>query len=147
MIELVERVRVRAPVERAWTALTDWAGQGRWMFATTVRLASGDGVSVGSRLIAFTGWGPFAFSDPMEITDWDPPRRCEVTHTGDVVRGTGVFEVVACTDGRSECVWTERLHLPFGVVGKAGWLVAEPLFRAGVRLSLRRFASHVEGGT
>jgi hypothetical protein len=34
--------------------------------------------------------GPAGFTDTMKITEWDPPRRCVVRHTGRAVRGTGV---------------------------------------------------------
>lgn len=140
MTEIVERVRVRAPVERTWATLTDWTRQGEWMLATSVRVSAGDGAGEGSRLVAITGAGPLAFADPMEITGWEPPRRCEVQHTGTLVRGIGVFEVRPRGTAESELVWTERLELPFGMLGRAGWLLTGPAFRAGLRYSLRRFA-------
>ncbi|MQA10453.1 MAG: SRPBCC family protein [Pseudonocardiaceae bacterium] len=145
MIELVERVRVAAPAERTWQELTDWASQGEWMLATDVRVCAGDGASEGSRIAAFTGFGPLAVTDTMEITEWRPPARCAVAHIGDVVRGVGVFEVHQLAAGDSECVWTERLELPFGMFGRAGWLAVGPMFRGGLRLSLHRFAARVAG--
>jgi hypothetical protein len=76
----------------------------------------------------------------MLITRWDPPTRVDVRHTGRVVRGSGVFEVrprgAGCT-----FAWTERLDLPLGALGRAGWPLIRPAMRAGVRLSLRRFAA------
>ncbi|MQA25914.1 MAG: SRPBCC family protein [Micromonosporaceae bacterium] len=135
---------VAAPAERTWRVLSDWPGQSEWMLGTQVRLTRGDGRSVGSRLVARTGWGPLAFTDPMEITRWEPPRRCDVRHTGRLVRGVGIFTVVPRGDARSTVVWTERLELPFGVVGRLGWPLARPAFEAGVRLSLRQLAHHCE---
>ena len=47
----------------------------------------------------FTGVGPVGFTDPMEVVEWDPPRRCVVAHLGRVVRGDGVFEVTELGPG------------------------------------------------
>jgi hypothetical protein len=61
-----------------------------------------------------------------------------------VVRGTGAFEVFALPHGRSRFVWTERLDLPLGWVGRAGWALVRRPFRAGVQLAMRKFARLVE---
>ena len=89
---------VAVPAERAWQVLTDWERQGDWIPATRVR--STDGHQVGGRIEAWTGLGPVGFLDVMTITAWDPPRRCEVLHTGRVVRGPGVFAVDPLTGNR-----------------------------------------------
>ena len=60
----------------------------------------------------------------MVITEWDPPRRVVVQHTGRIVRGPGIFEIEPRGDGVL-FAWTERLHLPFGLLGEIGWL-ADP---------------------
>ncbi|MGQ0841456.1 SRPBCC family protein [Actinokineospora sp.] len=144
MIEVTERVDIAAPAETTWAAITDWARQGEWMLGTTVRVTAGDGRAVGSRLAAFTGAARIGFTDTMEITAWAPPHRCEVLHTGRLVRGTGLFEVVPRGE-RSTFVWHERLDLPLGAVGALGWRVVGPGFRYGVRRSLRKFAEFAEG--
>lgn len=139
--ELELTVEVDASPERAWRAVTDWPNQGRWMLGTTVVVTGGDGRSVGSTLSARTGYGAYGFVDTMEITDWDPDgHRCVVLHTGRLVRGGGEFSVTALPGGRSTVHWVERLDLPFGVLGRAGWPLVRPAFVAGVRLSLRRLA-------
>jgi hypothetical protein len=131
-------VEVDAPVERTWAAATDWDRQGEWVLGTTVR-AEGEGL--GAQLAAFTGVGRLGFVDTMTVTTWDPPRRCAVLHTGRVVRGTGDFAVRPLGGGRSAFDWREDLDLPMGALGRAGWPLARPLFVAGLRRSLRRFAS------
>jgi uncharacterized protein YndB with AHSA1/START domain len=134
-------VDVPAPPERTWLAVTDWARQGEWMLGTTVRVTGGDGRSVGSTLAARTGYGPVGFLDTMEITEWDPVRRrAVVAHTGRVVRGDGEFAVTPRAGGGSVMHWTERLELPFGVLGQLGWPLLRPVFAAGVQWSLHRLA-------
>jgi hypothetical protein len=112
------------------------------MLGTQVR----GGHGLGATLVARTGIGPAAFTDTMVITEWDPPRRCVVRHTGRVVRGAGVFEVRPAGAGGSEFRWTELLDLPLGVLGRLGWLVVRPLAQRGMDLSLRRFARFVPPG-
>ncbi|HMA46775.1 MAG TPA: SRPBCC family protein [Frankiaceae bacterium] len=141
MAELVLTVDVDAPPATVFAAATDWAGQGEWMLGTRVRPTHRGGVGVGGRVTAFTGAGRLGFLDPMEITVWEPPRRCLVRHLGGVVRGAGAFEVEELPDGRSRFVWSEWLELPLGVLGQLGWLLVRPAAVAGVRRSLRRFAA------
>jgi len=138
--ELVLRVEVDAPAERTWAAATDWAHQHEWMMGTRVRPTAQGGQGVGGGLEAFTGVGRIGFLDTMVITDWDPPRRCLVRHTGRVVRGTAAFEVQPLSAERSRFVWSEWLDLPLGRVGQLGWRVVRPAFAWAVRRSLRTFA-------
>lgn len=133
-------VVVEAPVEQTWAAATDWDRQGEWVLGTQVRGTARGGIGVGGGIEAFTGVGRLGFLDTMEITAWEPPYRCAVLHTGRVVRGTGVFEVRGLGEGRSVFVWSELLELPLGAVGRFGWPLARPLFLAGIRRSLDRFA-------
>jgi hypothetical protein len=77
--------------------------------------------------------------DTMVVTEWDPPRRAVVQHTGRIIRGPGTFEVTPQGAG-SLVTWTEQLWLPFGLLGQAGWPLVKPAAVAGVRLSLKRFA-------
>lgn len=147
MPELTEAVDVDAAPERVWAALVDWARQGEWMLATDVRPVGGDAQGVGGRLAATTGvrlgGRRRGVLDRMEITRWEPPRLVEVRHTGRVVRGGGVFEVRP-RGGHATFVWTELLDLPLGPLGRLGWPLVRPLMRAGVRLSLRRFAAFAQ---
>jgi Polyketide cyclase / dehydrase and lipid transport len=144
MPELTETVPVDAPPERVWAALTDWARQGEWMLATDVRPEIGPARGVGGRLRAVTGLRlpggrRIGVLDTMEISRWERPARVDVRHTGRVVRGSGIFEIRPRGAG-STFAWTEQVDLPLGVLGRAVWPLAEPVVRAGIRLSLRRFA-------
>lgn len=139
---LVLSVDVNADAARTWAAAVDWDNQSAWMLGTTVRATARDGVGVDGEIEAITGWGRFGVKDTMRITGWDPPRVCDVVHTGRVVRGTGRF-AVEDRGATSTFHWREDLDLPLGVLGRVGWLVVRPLFRFGVQLSLNRFAKWV----
>jgi carbon monoxide dehydrogenase subunit G len=134
-VTITSRILLPVPPERAWRAVVDWPRQGRWMLATRVHGGHGPGAQVAAR----TGIGPVRFTDTMVITHWEPPHRCVVEHTGRVVRGAGVFEVVPAGAG-SEFRWTERLELPFAAAGRWAWRGIRPLAQRGMDLSLRRFA-------
>lgn len=139
-VEITSRVLVPAEPDALWRLAMDWPRQGAWMLATQV---SG-GQGVGATVTARTGVGPVAFTDTMVITEWYPPHRCVVRHTGHVVRGTGVFEVVS-RGTMSEFSWTERLRLPSRVPGRlAQWLAGGP-GRWVMDASLRRFRRLVAG--
>ena len=137
-------VVVDAPPQAVWEAVTDWPRQSEWMLGTTVRSTELGGVGVGGGLEAFTGVGRAGFLDTMIITEWDPPWKCVVRHTGQVVKGLGIFEVLALPGGRSRFVWAEELDLPLGVLGRIGWPVVRPGFAWGVRRSLQKLARDVE---
>ncbi|TMR07267.1 SRPBCC family protein [Actinomadura soli] len=125
-----------APAERVFDVLTDWPRHAEWMPFTSAE----GGRKIGDELRAFTGVGPVGFLDTMVITDWRPGRRVAVRHTGRVVRGEAWFKVVPEGAG-SRVVWAERVDLPLGPLGRAGWLVAGPVVKAFMRLGLRRLAA------
>lgn len=138
--EITGRIPVAAPAEQLWDVVTDWERQDRWIPATVVRIVSGDGRSVGSKVLAFTGFADIGFVDSMEIVEWDPPRRCVVWHTGRLVRGSGVFAVEPDGD-TSTFVWSERLHPPFGPLGRIGLAALRPMVRLGQRRVGRALAA------
>jgi uncharacterized protein YndB with AHSA1/START domain len=144
MPDVRAEVMIAAPAERVWSVLMDWPRQAEWILGTRVRVATGDGASVGSTLEAWTGVGPLGFLDTMTITAWDPPRRCDVVHTGRVVRGTGSFIVQPVPGGRTRFLWREDLEIPLGAAGHAGWTLIRPATEFGIRRSLNRLAALVE---
>lgn len=137
------QVRVDVAPEAVFAAVTDWERQSDWMVGTQVHVTAGDGRGVGSRLVAVTGVGGVGFLDPMVITRWEPPHHCEVRHVGKLVRGTGLIHVLP-GPGEEHCVlrWVERLDVPFGGVGKLGWMMIRPAFTWGLRQSLDRFCRY-----
>lgn len=130
-----------APADRVFAVLSDWPRHADWMPFTRAE----GGAKVGDGLRAWTGVGPIGFLDTMVITDWRPGRRVAVRHTGRVVRGEAWFEVVPEGTG-CRVVWAERVDLPLGPLGRAGWLAAGPVVKAFMRLGLRRLAALSEVG-
>ncbi|TDD65821.1 SRPBCC family protein [Actinomadura darangshiensis] len=124
-----------APPERVFAVLTDWPRHAEWMPFT--RAEGGD--KPGDELRAWTGIGPVGFTDTMVITDWRDGRRVAVRHTGRVVRGEAFFKVVPEGSG-SRVIWAERIDLPLGAFGRAGWLVAGPVVKMFLGIGLRRLA-------
>lgn len=138
---VVLSVDVDAAPDAVFAAATDWPGHRHWMLGTTAEATKGDGASVGSSLRAVTGIAGLGAVDTMDIVEWVPGVHCRVVHTGSVVQGTAMFAVAPRPDGTSVFVWSEQLELPFGIVGALGWTLGAPLFRLGLRYSLRRFAA------
>ena len=125
-----------SPPDRLWELAVDWSRQHEWIWATRVHGGHGAGATV----VGWTGIGPVGFTDTMVITQWDPPRRGTVTHTGKIVRGSGIFEVLPRGD-RAEFRWTERIEIPLPrPLGRLAAVVAGPVARIALGLSLRRFA-------
>lgn len=144
------RVRVAAPATVVWDYVTDWPRQGEWIPFTRVEAVppGGRADAVGERIRAWTGVGPFGFWDTMTITSWqvDAPvsARCEVLHTGRVVRGEGEFAVVGEGPGHCVFTWWERLDIPAGPLGALVWRLTGWSMRRGVDLALRRMARRAE---
>lgn len=135
-IEIAARVTVPAGPEEVWRAAMDWSRQREWIWAT--RVTGGQGV--GATVTGWTGIGPVGFTDTMVITEWDPPRRCVVQHTGRVVRGGGVFEIIG-NGSPCEFRWIEDIELPRpAALGRLAGLLIQPAAQWGLRASLRRFA-------
>ncbi len=137
-------VTVAADTDSVWNLVVDWGRQHEWILATHAEGGHGLGATVTGR----TALGPVGFTDQMVITEWEPPRRCTVTHVGKLVRGSGEFEVLPHAAGgwrvrrAAELRWTERVELPLprGLGRLVGAWVIGPVARLGLGWSLRRFA-------
>ena len=119
-----------------WDSIADWTSQGEWMLATRVDVID-DRAGVGTKIAAFTGVfpqrGSFGIWDLMEVTQWQPPHRCDVIHYGRWLKGTGFFELAAISPDQTRFTWSEELTGALATLIKPGLAI-------GVWLSLRRFA-------
>ncbi len=141
-VHLEERVAIAAPPEAVFEAVSDWEAQSGWVAFTTVDVEPG-GHRAGERLTAVTRLAGIGFTDPMEVTRWEPPRRVDVRHLGRVVRGTGTFTVEPAPGG-AWLVWAEDLDLPLGTAGRLGFAAVRPAFALLLSRSLRKLARQVE---
>ncbi|MGH3316142.1 MAG: SRPBCC family protein [Nocardioidaceae bacterium] len=138
-----ESVDIDASRGRVWDHVVDWPGQSEWIPATRVRGVTGS-TGIGTQIEAFTGVGPFGLVDTMTVTAWDPPHRCEVLHTGRVLRGEAGFVVTPRGDDGARLEWWERFDLPAGPVGRLAWPAARPVVLLGLRRALQTLRRRVE---
>jgi uncharacterized protein YndB with AHSA1/START domain len=140
-VEVKAEAIVNASAGQVFEVLTDWGRHAEWMPFTRAE----GGHEVGATLEGWTGIGRLGFLDTMVITEWRPARRVAVRHTGRLVRGVAWFEMAPLPGGGSTIVWAERLDLPLGPLGTAGWVLAGPLLRGVMNVGLRRLARLVAG--
>lgn len=143
-------IDVAVPAAELWAYVTDWTRQGEWVPHTRVeRVDPADpATSVGGRIRAWSGLGPVGFWDYMIVTSWevspDGGGRCEVLHTGAVVRGEGEFVVVATGPSSSRFLWSEMAVVPFGRLGALGWRLARPVVERLIDRGLRTLRTRIE---
>ena len=123
-------------VERAWELLGRWEDQARWMKdADSVRVVTAQRDGVGTRIAVKTRvLNVPLFTEQLEVTVWDPPRRLVMAHRS-FVRGVGtwVFEPV---EGGARFTWTEDLSLPVPLLGELALRVYRPFMRHLMRGAL-----------
>ena len=141
--QLTVRIKIDAPELEVFKRVTNWEDQTKWVYLTKVRGVGDDSHKLGGKLEAFTGIGKIGFLDTMTLTKWEDNKLCEVTHTGNVVKGRGLFEVLTI-DSATYFTWTEYVELPFGFIGRIGWIIVKPIARLGLWISLKRLKKFIE---
>lgn len=136
------RIKINAPIDKVWAAIADWESQGDWMLQTRVWVTSDIRSGVGTSISALTGplvksGFKFGLLDKMVVTNWLPPRLCEVDHVGKIIKGTGKFELSDISSGEEIATnfdWSETIKAPKVLI----YLIYLPTY-LGVRISLLRF--------
>jgi len=139
---LAIRVNCEAPMEKVWARIADWSSQGEWMLATRVWVTSEISEGVGTSIAAFTGpahriyprFSSLGLLDTMTVTTWQPPTRCDVIHTGKILKGTGTFQIESTGSHSSTFYWSETID-----IHRVLFLIGAPFIWLGVRISLARF--------
>jgi carbon monoxide dehydrogenase subunit G len=127
------RVRVEeflpCPPEEAWAILLAWERQADWMLdADRVEVVGERREGVGVRLSVRTRiLGLAAFTEPMEVVGWDPPRRLELRHGG-IVAGGGTWSLDRELGG-TRFAWVEDVRLRVPLVGELAARVYAPILR------------------
>jgi len=106
-------VVVDAPIERTWDVLADIPRQPEWMAdMKAVRMSTPEPTRAGSRGEAVVRILGIAVEDPVEVVEFDPPRRFAVRHEG-TFKGGGVMDLEPGADGTTTIVrWAETLIAP-----------------------------------
>jgi carbon monoxide dehydrogenase subunit G len=136
-------ITVPVPPEQLWSVLTDWEDQAAWMAdADRVEVVSRDRDGVGVRLRVRTRlFGIPAFTEPMEIVGWDPPRRVAIRHGGPVA-GTGTWDLEPVADG-TRFTWTEEVTLGVPLVGELAARCYAPVLSRLIGRSMRGVAARL----
>ena len=151
-LQLQVSVEAAADPATAWSELTDWAGQSRWIPFTTVQIVSQHEQGLGVRAAALSGFQlgrvPVGLLDNFVVTGWTPPAgggagELEVLHLGPYFTGEGAFRVEGVA-GRTKITATEVFSLPGGAPVEAVVGLALPVMRRGFLASLQGLKKIVE---
>ena len=126
----IERsIDLPCPPAEAWAVLTRWERQVDWMLdADEIVVRSQQRSGVGVRLDVRTRLFQIpAFTEPMEVTAWDPPRALAIDHGG-LVRGRGSW-ILAPVRGGTRFTWTEEVALRVPVLGGLAAAIYAPVMR------------------
>ena len=137
-------VLLPAPPDRAWAFALRWEEQPRWMRdAVWVRVVTPEPEGVGARIeVRNRVLGVSMFTEQLEVTAWDPPRRLEMTHRG-FVRGVGIWWFEP-DDAGTRFTWTEELALPIPILGELALWVYRPFMRRLMRSGLASLQGLIE---
>jgi hypothetical protein len=140
------RIKINLPCsqERAWAAIADWESQGNWMLQTKVWVTSQIREGAGTSISAFTGplykfypkFSSLGLLDTMVVTKWQPPKICDVVHTGKVLKGTGSFVLSPINSTSTKFNWSETIEC-----SRIKFLAIAPFLWVGVRISLARLST------
>jgi Polyketide cyclase / dehydrase and lipid transport len=117
------------PPEEAWAVLLAWERQADWMLdADRVEVVGARRQGVGVRLAVRTQiLGLPAFTEPMEVVGWDPPRRLVLRH-GSIVVGEGTWQLEP-EPGGTRFAWVEEVRLGIPLVGELAARLYAPILR------------------
>lgn len=134
------------PIERAWEVLTTWEDQPRWMRdADAVRVLGSRRGGVGTTIAVRTRvLGVPLFTERLEVTIWEPPRRLVIAHRS-VVRGVGTWRLQPI-EGGTWFTWTEELRLPIPGLGELILRAYRPVLRWLMRRGLATLRASLAAG-
>ena len=137
---------IDAPIDRVWAELADIEGQPRWMHEMkSVRLLTPPPIGVGTRGEATVRILGIAVTDPVEVTEFEPPRRFAIRHEG-TFTGFGTITVEPGADGTTTIVrWDETLVAP--LLPHLWARLSSPIVGGIFQADLLRLRDLVEAGT
>lgn len=129
--------------EEAWSVLVDWERQADWMLdADSVVVTSEHREGVGVTLAVRTRLLQIpAFTEPMEVTGWEPPSRLTIRH-GSLVAGEGTWELRSTENGTT-FTWTEDIRLRVPVLGELAARLYRPVMKLLMGRAMRGLRDHI----
>jgi uncharacterized membrane protein len=139
-------VVIDAPIDRVWEILADIPRQPEWMLEMKeVRMLTPGPTGVGSRGEATVRIFGISVTDPVTVTEFEPPTRFAVRHEGRF-EGSGLITLEPGVDGATTIVrWEERLVPP--LLPELGAVVQAPVLRQIFQEDLHRLKRLVETGS
>jgi hypothetical protein len=139
-------VVVDAPIDEAWAVVADIPLQPEWMHEMKrVTITTPGPVGVGTRGEATVRIFGIGVTDPVEITEFEPPGRFAIRHEG-LFTGGGLITLEAGADGTTTIVrWEETLIPP--ILPELGALIQAPILRGIFQADLHRLKRLVETGS
>ena len=139
-------VVVDASPEETWSVVSDIPLQPEWMHdMKEVRLTTPGPAHVGTRGEATVRLAGISVTDPVEVTEFEPPTRFAIRHEG-LFTGGGLITLEAGAGGTTTIVrWEETLVPP--LLPDLGALVLAPILRSVFQADLQRLKRLVETGS
>jgi uncharacterized membrane protein len=137
------RIVIDAPIGPTWRVLADIERQPLWMHEMkAVRILSDGPVGVGTLCEADVRILGISVTDPVRITEFEPPHRFAISHDG-TFRGSGTITLESGADGTTTIVrWDEILIPP--VLPHLGALAMTPMLGQIFQTDLVRFKALAE---
>ena len=147
IVTLTFKITIAAEPQTIFDYLSDWEKQSDWILFTTVHKVSTAPNQQGTQLLAQTKFSKLQFIDTMLVTEWLPPHKIIVEHTGRVILGKGVFKINKISERNCEFIWQEITPVPFGFVGQVGLVLVMPFMKLMFGLSLKKLKKAIETAT
>jgi len=92
-------ILVKAPAEKAYAALTDWAERSKWRPGIEMSWEGDAKAFVGQKISFKVKEGPFAYFFSYRVTGLEPPFRAYLEYTGHPLKGRAALEIVPTDEG------------------------------------------------
>jgi len=141
---IVTEITIARPIDEVWAELADLEGQPRWMTdLKSVRILTPGPIGLGTRAEGLVRILGIPMPDPVEIIEWDPPRRFAIRHLGQFA-GEGVITLDADPDRTATHVrWEERLRAP--ILPHLAGAILHPILARVFAADLARLRRRLEG--